>query len=906
MNSHLAIGIGPSFQELHRIARLKGLSLIESDNKITLGPAKDSDLLSCVLLWNHLRPDLAESASFTIHPAVLQRQLAPIGRVSWSDVSLTSELVKRLEIAENGEEEWKELDAYRLTKPPIEKPPLYFGRSQHEKIVQDRIAKNIVIILDAQRYMGRTTFAKGYAHNHGSQWVDGVDYIDFSSETKDEKAKEILSHSPWEIALKWRAQHQLIILDHVDADAEWLTETMSIIARQGSLASFLILASKGNWSGNGAKIILPQLDFESFFELWASTFGHTDPDHLGSMASFTGRLPGVVDQIKSQVGNQSVEALNKIIQRGLKNFPTILDELGVRLDELEPGPLSMLRHLSRYTSQISLNLAMQGAETDAKALAKIAALIDKGWLFVEEDGYRVPHPMAMAVRRKYPNSREDWVSSVKALTIEAERLSKKGVDLAPTKNLSAFKRLLWTGYDPLYWLSQQNDEIDLTLDAVGLFWVPALTEGHSEEFLTLTDKLYYQLDHIPISHKTVLYWEARGRHMRTKGDLPASLEAHTRGFKEAKELGDQRGALWNLHFKAACLSLMGQRQEADAAYEELIPDWRKFGIQKDIAYGLCTLCLHFFRYRQMDLMPDLLVEAFSVARKSDEVGLLSSVKELQGWLAHTEGHFERSIELMDEADLLANQVKHARRDLIGLGRGLAYWMMGDREGAIESLYGLLERPFPIEALSRYSLELHLSQLELMHGTLEPALTRIKSLNQQMIDYQARVWMGDILDLNALAAWRLGHYSSAAILAGCGFHWHSLSNRGGLAIEKEVRFWIPDCREKLGESQFQARFQTGGKLDPDKLLALTRVDYALVSQTLPDFFEPESTEKPLLSSRQKDVVRLAGEGLSNKRIAEALFLEEGTVKRHLHNAAQELGVKGRVALVRKATDLGLIP
>jgi DNA-binding NarL/FixJ family response regulator len=55
----------------------------------------------------------------------------------------------------------------------------------------------------------------------------------------------------------------------------------------------------------------------------------------------------------------------------------------------------------------------------------------------------------------------------------------------------------------------------------------------------------------------------------------------------------------------------------------------------------------------------------------------------------------------------------------------------------------------------------------------------------------------------------------------------------------------------------------------------------------------------LTPRERDVVRLIASGLSNKSIAHRLGLREGTVKVHLHNIYQKLGISGRVELILTA-------
>ena len=61
--------------------------------------------------------------------------------------------------------------------------------------------------------------------------------------------------------------------------------------------------------------------------------------------------------------------------------------------------------------------------------------------------------------------------------------------------------------------------------------------------------------------------------------------------------------------------------------------------------------------------------------------------------------------------------------------------------------------------------------------------------------------------------------------------------------------------------------------------------------------------PPLTAREQDVARLVASGLSNKAIAQRLGLQEGTVKVHLHNIYQKLGISSRVELILMTTPFG---
>jgi two-component system nitrate/nitrite response regulator NarL len=62
-------------------------------------------------------------------------------------------------------------------------------------------------------------------------------------------------------------------------------------------------------------------------------------------------------------------------------------------------------------------------------------------------------------------------------------------------------------------------------------------------------------------------------------------------------------------------------------------------------------------------------------------------------------------------------------------------------------------------------------------------------------------------------------------------------------------------------------------------------------------------KPL-SARETEVARLAARGLRNRDIAETLGLAESTVKMHMSNAFEKLGVVSRAELAALARELGL--
>lgn len=58
-----------------------------------------------------------------------------------------------------------------------------------------------------------------------------------------------------------------------------------------------------------------------------------------------------------------------------------------------------------------------------------------------------------------------------------------------------------------------------------------------------------------------------------------------------------------------------------------------------------------------------------------------------------------------------------------------------------------------------------------------------------------------------------------------------------------------------------------------------------------------TQSPPLTRREREILQLLSLGLSNQELAEKLFIAEGTLKRHLANLYQKLGVHNRTQAVR---------
>lgn len=70
--------------------------------------------------------------------------------------------------------------------------------------------------------------------------------------------------------------------------------------------------------------------------------------------------------------------------------------------------------------------------------------------------------------------------------------------------------------------------------------------------------------------------------------------------------------------------------------------------------------------------------------------------------------------------------------------------------------------------------------------------------------------------------------------------------------------------------------------------------------------PREREKPALSNREREIVACVAQEFKNKEIAEKMFISEQTVKNHLHNIFDKLGVSDRLELALYAIHRNIRP
>jgi DNA-binding CsgD family transcriptional regulator/tetratricopeptide (TPR) repeat protein len=127
------------------------------------------------------------------------------------------------------------------------------------------------------------------------------------------------------------------------------------------------------------------------------------------------------------------------------------------------------------------------------------------------------------------------------------------------------------------------------------------------------------------------------------------------------------------------------------------------------------------------------------------------------------------------------------------------------------------------------------------------------------------------------------------------------------LTPRLREFVDSARNTGGLDLLVTTYRSTPELLPVLLRdAVVGDDVARVVQQVGDEDLAEAVDVPLgledryqlLSRREREVLQCIRDGLSNRQIAETLFISEGTAKAHTHRIFEKLGTSSRVALVVK--------
>ena len=70
-------------------------------------------------------------------------------------------------------------------------------------------------------------------------------------------------------------------------------------------------------------------------------------------------------------------------------------------------------------------------------------------------------------------------------------------------------------------------------------------------------------------------------------------------------------------------------------------------------------------------------------------------------------------------------------------------------------------------------------------------------------------------------------------------------------------------------------------------------------------QPRKKDQIYLTMRENEIIKYLNKGLTNREIADAIFVSEATIKKHMGNIFKKLEVKSRFQLIQKVNSEGMV-
>ena len=139
--------------------------------------------------------------------------------------------------------------------------------------------------------------------------------------------------------------------------------------------------------------------------------------------------------------------------------------------------------------------------------------------------------------------------------------------------------------------------------------------------------------------------------------------------------------------------------------------------------------------------------------------------------------------------------------------------------------------------------------------------------------------------------------------------------GGLMIAllqwSEYRFLIIQHSFEIYAALIAATFAAvgiwlGWKLTKTRETVVVREVMVPAAESTPWVRNEAKRDELRLTRREVEILELIAQGLSNREIAERLFVSENTVKTHSSRVFEKLGAKRRTQAVQLGKEMGLLP
>ncbi len=388
------------------------------------------------------------------------------------------------------------------------------------------------------------------------------------------------------------------------------------------------------------------------------------------------------------------------------------------------------------------------------------------------------------------------------------------------------------------------------------------------------------------------------------GDIEPATRAFEEAIRVSKKMGDLNISVLARCYLADLSMLQGRVHESKALYEQALDAAVDDQGQRQPIAGMALIGLGLMELERYDLeaATRYLTEGIELVEKWGEAGAINGYIGLAR-VRQAQGDEQGALEAIQTAQRLAERFDAMDLDdiTVALCRARLWIAQGNIEATTRwieergldkdlSLETLKEEIRTTPSLYRFIEYPTLALARIAQDRPGDALSVLRPLLRAAEDAGWVTYCIEVLALESLALQAQGDVAQALAALKRAL---SLAQPGGFAhifVEKGA----PMARLLYQAAERGITPEYAGRL----LAAFPASEApAPFRETPAEMVEP-------LSEREREVLQLIAEGLSNREIAQKLFLSVSTVKVHTYNIYGKLGVHSRTQAVAKARALGI--
>jgi len=361
------------------------------------------------------------------------------------------------------------------------------------------------------------------------------------------------------------------------------------------------------------------------------------------------------------------------------------------------------------------------------------------------------------------------------------------------------------------------------------------------------------------------------------GQMQQAEEVLAEALEAGQKTGNHYAALTALIFQGRIFAVRGQLHQAKAYFERAIQQGNEIPVNALAYMDLATL---YYEWNMLDVCDAHIQKAIELCQRSQNyeflVGslmILSRLRVAQGDLTGAENALEQAWDLVRSGKIPTGTVERvdAAQAWLLLAKGELPGKWGEK----------LDEKIDCHPFYRFLGVTKARTLPEVH-----ARAYLAGLSQAA---QANDWVYGLVVVRVLEAAFAETQDETLIF---------LTEALQLAENNEFIRSFVEAGEKLIPSLREA-IKRGIAPEYAERILDVMVEKSQVTETgLASLVEP-------LSEREIEVLLLVAEGMSNREIAEKLYISTGTAKTHVHNLCGKLGVRNRTEAAMKAKELDIV-